>query len=66
MFQFMQEPSSGSYFVLNKNYIYDSILLIINDVVNVMVAYQPVCVWYIVEVEVGTVYRTLAQQAGMP
>jgi hypothetical protein len=25
-----------------------------------------VCVWYIVEVEVGTVYRTLAQQAGMP
>ena len=43
MFRFTQEPSSGSYFVLSQNYNYDSIVLVVNDVVNVMAAYQLVC-----------------------
>jgi hypothetical protein len=42
MFRFTQEPSSGSYFVLSENYNYDSIVIVVNDVVNVMAAYQPV------------------------
>ena len=42
MFRFTQEPSSGSYFVLSKSYNYDSIVLVVNDVVNVMAVYQPV------------------------
>jgi hypothetical protein len=42
MFRLTQEPSSGSYFVLSLNYNYDSIVLVVNDVVNVMAAYQPV------------------------
>ena len=42
MFRFTQEPSSGSYFVLSYNYNYDSIVLVLNDVVIVMAAYQPV------------------------
>jgi len=41
MFRFTQEPSSGSYFVPSENYNYDSIVLVVNDVVNVMAAYQP-------------------------
>jgi hypothetical protein len=40
MFRFTQEPSSGSCFVLSWNYNYDSIVLIVNDVINVMTAYQ--------------------------
>jgi len=42
MFQFMQEPSSGGYFMLSENYNYGSIVLIVNDLVIVMAAYQPV------------------------
>jgi hypothetical protein len=40
MFRFMQEPSSGSYSVRSLNYNYDSIVLVVNDVVNVMAVYQ--------------------------
>ena len=42
MFRFTQDPSSRSYFVLSQNYNYGSIVLVINDVINVMPAYQPV------------------------
>ena len=42
MFRFTQEPSSGNYFVLSQNYNYDSVVLVVNDVVSVMAAYQPV------------------------
>ena len=34
MFQFTQEPSSGSYFVFSWNYNYDSIVLDIDHVIN--------------------------------
>jgi len=43
MFRFTQEPSSGSHFVLSQNYSYDSIVLFVNDVVNVIATYQHVC-----------------------
>jgi hypothetical protein len=42
MFRLTWEPSSGSYLVLSQNYNYDSVVLVINDVLNVMAAYQPV------------------------
>jgi hypothetical protein len=42
MVRFTQEPSSWSYFVLSLKYDYYSIVLVVNDVVNVMAAYQPV------------------------
>ena len=69
MFRFTQEPSSGSYFVLSYNYTYGSIVLVVSGQCygGILACCTSVC--YTVEegtVPSSTVYRTLAQQAGMP
>ena len=44
MFRFAQEPSSGSYFVLSKNYIYGSIVLVVpSSTVYRTLAHRLVC-----------------------